>query len=105
MRAEDKIAAKSLLATVGEAWRRRNIGGSDLGERLREENKIVSFEEVVDHGGPDGNAVAEEGVTVFSEGWSVKELILSAGGAKGGVELLGDLGPEVLVIVGVDPEH
>lgn len=89
MRAEGEIAAKGLLAAVGEAYRRWNVGGSDLGERLREKNEIVGLEEAVDHGGPDGNAVAEEGVAVFAEGRSVEELVLSAGGTEGSVELLG----------------
>ena len=105
MRAEGEIAAKGLLAAVGEACRRWNVGGSDLGKRLREKYKVVCFEEVVDHGRPDGNAMAEEGMAVFAEGWSAEELVLSAGGTEGSVELLGDLWPEVFVVVGVDPEH
>ena len=105
MWAEGEIDAKCLLASVGEACGWWDVGWIDLGKRLREKNKIMGLEEVVDHGGPDGNAMAEEGVTVFAEGWSMKELVLSTGGTEGSVELLGEFGPEVFVIVGVDPEH
>ena len=33
------------------------------------------------------------------------ELIVAALGAEGGVELLGEFGPEELVVLGVHPEH
>ena len=65
----------------------------------------MSFEEVVDHGTPNGDAAVEESVAVFPELRGVNELILAASGAKGGVEPLGEFGPEVLVVVGIDPEH
>ena len=35
----------------------------------------------------------------------MNELVLATGGAEGVVELLCELGPEIFVVVGVDPEH
>jgi hypothetical protein len=105
MRAECEITAKGLLSALGETCRRRDVGWSDFWKWLREEYEIVSFEEVVDHGAPNGDATVEERVAVFAEGWGMDELILAAGGPEGDVEQLGEFGPELFVVVGVDPEH
>jgi hypothetical protein len=103
--AQGEVVAKALLAVIGETWWRWDVGWSDLGEGLRKEYEIVGSKEVVDDRAPYGDAAVEESVAVFSEGRSVNELVLAAGGAEGGVELLCELRPEVFVVVGVDPEH
>ena len=105
LRAEGEIVAKGLLAAAGELRRRWDVGWSDFGEGLRQEHEVVSFEEVVDHGAPNGDAAVEQSVAVFGERWDVNELVLASSGAESGVELLSELGPEVFVVVGVDPEH
>lgn len=60
VRAECEITAKGLLAVLGETCRRRDVGWSDFGKWLGEEYEIVSYEEVVDHWTPNGDATVEE---------------------------------------------
>ena len=48
--------------------------------------------------------MTKEGVSVCSNGWREDELVYAALGTKCLVKLLCKLGPEVLVVLGIDPK-
>ena len=49
--------------------------------------------------------MGEEVVAVVAVGRGEDELVVAALGAEGGVELLGELGPEEFVVLRVEPKH
>jgi hypothetical protein len=104
VRAEEEVALEGLLSVCRQARWRRDVGRLDFGKGLRKRIEVVRGEESVNGVGPRGG-VREEVVPVVSVRRGEDELIVAALGSESGVELLRELGPEELVVLGVDPQH